>query len=113
MSLTPPSAIVSVSDADFDDEVLASPVPTLVDFWAAWCRPCLLVAPQLEHIAATDSRLRIAKLNVDDNRATASRFGVMSIPTLVLFVAGVERTRVVGAADGQTITAELESHLQQ
>ncbi|MCA1691662.1 MAG: thioredoxin [Acidimicrobiales bacterium] len=113
MPLTPPTAIVAVSDTDFDREVLASPVPTLVDFWASWCGPCHWVAPQLERIAATDDRVRIAKLNVDENRATASRFGVMSIPTLALFVGGVERTRIVGAADSGTIMAEVEPHLPQ
>ena len=107
----PSPAIVSVSGDDFETEVLRSPGATLVDFWAVWCGPCRLVAPELEKIAATDRRLRITKLDVDHSPATASRLGVLSIPTLVLFVAGEERARIVGAADYRSIMARLEPHL--
>jgi thioredoxin 1 len=100
--------IVTVTDQDFQRQVLGSDLPVLVDFWAEWCGPCHLVAPVVEEIAAEQAgKLRVAKLNVDDNPATAQQFGVMSIPTLVLFSGGQERGRVIGARGKQDIVRRL------
>lgn len=93
--------IVTLSDATFDETIGGADTPVLVDFWAEWCGPCHMIAPVLEEIAAEhEGRLRVAKLNVDDNPATAQRFNVMSIPTLLVFKPGEpshEVKRLVGA----------------
>jgi thioredoxin 1 len=100
--------IVTVTDRDFQQQVLGSELPMLVDFWAPWCVPCHLVAPVVEEIAAEQvGRLRVAKLNVNDSPQTAQRFGVLSIPTLVLFRGGQERGRVVGAQGKDDIVRML------
>jgi thioredoxin 1 len=90
--------IITVTDDSFDEQVTHADVPVLVDFWAEWCGPCKMVAPVLEEIAEDKgARLRVAKLNVDDNPRTAQRFQVMSIPTLLLFKDGEQDRR--GAAE--------------
>ena len=90
--------ILTVSDATFDETVVGSDTPVVVDFWAEWCGPCKMIAPTLEEIAAENrGKLSIAKLNVDDNPETARRFDVMSIPTLIVFQNGVAKKRLVGA----------------
>jgi thioredoxin 1 len=100
--------IVTVTDRDFQQQVLGSELPVLVDFWAPWCVPCHLVAPVVEQIAAEQAgRLRVAKLNVDDSPQTAQRLGVLSIPTLILFGGGQERGRVVGAQGKDDIVRTL------
>ncbi len=87
-----------VSDATFADEVLASDVPVLVDFWAPWCRPCKAIEPALREIAAaSEGRLRLVKLDIDANLGTPSRYGVLSIPTVILFTGGEARETIVGA----------------
>jgi thioredoxin 1 len=98
----------AVTDATFDREVLQSSTPVLVDFWAEWCGPCKMVSPVLEEIAEEHKdKLTIAKLNVDENPEIAMRYGVMSIPTLALFVGGVEKKRLIGAMPKRNIVAEL------
>src|SRR4029450_9118490 len=90
--------ITHVTDGDFEDQVLGSPEPVLVDFWAEWCVPCHMVSPVVEEIARDHvGRMKAVKLNVDDNPDTARRYGVMSIPTLIVFKDGQEQARVVGA----------------
>ena len=90
--------ILTVSDATFEETVVASSTPVIVDFWAEWCGPCKMIAPALEEIATEhEGKLTVAKLNVDDNPDTARRFDVMSIPTLLVFQDGQPVKRLVGA----------------
>ena len=101
-----------VTDADFQAEVLDADTPVLVDFWAPWCGPCRVVHPILEEISSERSEeLRIVSLNVDDNQQTAARYDVLSIPTLILFRAGAEAKRVVGALPKKRLEAELDPAL--
>jgi thioredoxin 1 len=87
----------AVTETSFDSEVLASDGPVLVDFWAEWCGPCHAVAPVLDQIAAERSDLKVVKLNIDEEPAVAQRYGVMSIPTLILFKDGEPAAAAVGA----------------
>jgi thioredoxin 2 len=98
-----------VTDATFAADVDRSPLPVLVDLWAPWCGPCRMVAPVLEELAGEMAgRLLVAKLNVDENPATAARFGVSSIPTLLLLKAGREIDRIVGAQSKPEIARRVE-----
>ncbi len=98
----------NVSDTNFTAEVLESEQPVLVDFWAPWCGPCRVVAPVLEEIASERQDLRIVKLNVDDNQQTAAQYGVMSIPTMILFKHGEAAHKIVGAYPKRKLEQELE-----
>jgi thioredoxin 1 len=95
----------TVTDDSFQQDVLGSDKPVLVDFWAEWCGPCRMIAPALEEIAAgaLNGKVKIVKLNVDENPQTASKYGVMSIPTLMLFKNGEMASRQVGAAPKQKL----------
>ena len=92
-------AVGKVSDADFEAEVLNATGPVVVDFWAEWCGPCRMIAPALDEISgAMGDKVKIVKLNVDESPKTASKYGVMSIPTLMIFKGGEMASRQVGAA---------------
>jgi thioredoxin 1 len=102
----------TVTDASFDEEVRGATEPVLVDFWAEWCSPCKMIAPILAEISTEYAgRLRIVKLNVDENPDTTRRFEVMSIPTLILFKDGEPHTRLVGAKGKAQLLEELAEHL--
>ena len=98
--------IVSVSDGTFDEEVLKSDVPVLVDYWAEWCGPCKMIAPILEEISGDYSgRLKIAKINIDENPGTPPKYGIRGIPTLMLFKNGSVEATKVGALSKSQLTA--------
>ena len=106
------SSIHRVTDETFEPEVLKSETPVLVDYWAEWCGPCKSIAPMLDEVAKEyEGRLKIAKLNVDENQQTPAKFGIRGIPTLMLFKNGnVEATRV-GALSKSQLTAFLDSNI--
>jgi thioredoxin 2 len=100
---------MTVTDATFATEVERSPLPVVVDVWAAWCGPCRIIAPVIDELAGSMAgRVRFAKLNIDENPATASRFGVRSIPTLLVFKGGREVDRIVGVQPKAEIARRLE-----
>jgi thioredoxin 1 len=101
-----------VSDATFEAEVLQSPLPVLVDYWAEWCGPCRMIAPILDEIAKEyTGRLNVAKLNVDENQQTPQKFGIRGIPTLMLFKNGNIEATKVGALSKSQLTAFIDSHI--
>ncbi|HEU4486355.1 MAG TPA: thioredoxin TrxA [Povalibacter sp.] len=104
--------ILHVTDASFEDDVLKSGQPVLVDFWAEWCGPCKMIAPMLDEIAGEfKDKVRIAKINIDDNPRTPQRFSVRGIPTLILFKNGQVEGQKVGALRKADLAAFLESKL--
>lgn len=103
-----------VTDGTFDDEVLKSEIPVLVDFWADWCGPCKMVAPVLDEVSNDSEftdRVKIAKLNIDDNPATPPKFGIRGIPTMMLFKNGAVEATKVGAVSKSQLIAFLEESL--
>ncbi len=102
----------TLSNATFDEEIVAASTPILVDFWAEWCGPCKQIAPVLEEIAQeNEGKLAVAKLNVDEAPDIARRFGVMSIPTLILFNGGEPAKRIVGAKSKAALLEDLGEYL--
>jgi thioredoxin 1 len=104
--------IGDVTDQDFEDRVLRSDTPVLVDFWAEWCVPCHMVSPVVEEIGRDKGdSLEVAKLNIDENPEMTRKYGVMSIPTLMLFKDGQEMARVVGARGKDALLKEIDPHI--
>lgn len=105
--------IAEVGDSNFDNEVIKSTVPVLVDFWAPWCGPCKAIAPVVEEIAGEYAgKLKVAKLNVDDHPATASRYGIRGIPNLLIIKGGAVAEQIVGAVPKAKLVAAINKALQ-
>ena len=105
-------AAVKITDEDFDQEVIQATIPVLVDFWAAWCGPCKMIAPVLEELAKEYSgRIKIVKMNVDENMETPNNFSVRSIPTLILYKDGSEIDRMVGVVPKSTLEEMIKKAL--
>ncbi len=101
-----------VTDATFEEEVLKSPHPVLVDFWAAWCGPCRMIAPVVEELAGEyEGRIKVCKVDVDTEQKTAESYGIRSIPTLLIFKEGKVATQVVGAVPKPHLVEKIESVL--
>lgn len=106
------SEVTEVKEADFKEVVLDSELPVLVDFWAPWCGPCRMVAPVVEEIAQQyEGKIKVVKLNTDENPQIASQYGIRSIPTLMVFKDGEKKDMVVGAVPKTTLSNTLEKHL--
>ncbi len=106
------NSTLTFTDGDFDTSVLESPTPVLVDFWAAWCGPCRVMAPTVDSVATDyEGRVGVGKLNVDENPETAERFGIRSIPTLLLFKDGKVVESVVGVSHKAQLTELVEKHV--
>lgn len=103
---------VAFTGAEFEEQVLKSSVPVLVDFWAVWCGPCKMIAPHVEALATEyDGRVKVGKVNIDEERDITEKYGIMSIPTLLFFKDGKVVDQVVGAVPKSTIASKLESLL--
>jgi thioredoxin 1 len=101
-----------VGDQNFETEVLNSKVPVLVDFWAAWCAPCRMIAPVVEAIADKyEGRAKVVKLNVDENQATSFKYNIRGIPTLLLFKDGVVKEQIIGNTSKDTIAKMIDNHV--
>lgn len=103
---------VAVNDGNFDEIVLQSKTPVLVDFWAVWCGPCRMVAPVVEELADDyEGKITVAKLNVDENPKTASQYGIMSIPTLLIFKDGAPASNIIGFRPKAELQKNIDSVL--
>jgi thioredoxin 1 len=104
--------ITHLSDASFQQDVLESPIPVLVDYWAEWCGPCKMIAPILDEVAKEYAgRIKVAKLNIDENQGTPPRYGIRGIPTLMLFKNGNVEATKVGALSKSQLTAFIDSNI--
>jgi len=103
---------IPVTDTSFENEVLKSTTPVLVDFWAEWCGPCKAIAPKLEEIASElGGKVKIAKIDVDSNQESAAKFGIRSIPTMILFKGGQKVDQIMGNQPKENIVSFIERHL--
>jgi len=104
--------VSEVSDQSFETEVLNASIPVMVDFWASWCAPCRMLAPVVETVAEQyNGRVRVLKMNIDDNPATPGKYNIRSIPTLLLFKEGEVKEQIMGNTSPGTITKMLDNHL--
>lgn len=104
--------IMAVDEAEFEEKVIREQLPVLVDFWAPWCAPCKMIAPVLDNLAATyQGRLKILKVNVDENPQLAGRYQIMGIPSMLLFKGGALVDSFVGVVPKQTLVSKIEPHL--
>ncbi|HYK91135.1 MAG TPA: thioredoxin [Acidobacteriota bacterium] len=104
--------VAEVGDQNFETEVLKSPIPVLVDFWAAWCAPCRMLAPVVEAVADKyEGKAKIVKLNVDENALTSGKYNIKGIPTLLLFKNGAIKEQIVGNTTKDTISKMIDNHL--
>jgi thioredoxin len=105
-------AILTGTDANFQAEVIKSDLPVLVDFWASWCGPCLMIAPVVEELAESyKGKLKVVKMNVDDNAQTPQTYGIMAIPTLILFKGGELKEKFVGVLPKAKLTEGIAKHI--
>lgn len=104
--------ILNISDDTFEEEVLKSELPVLVDFWAVWCAPCQMIVPTLEHLAQNyKEKLKVFKLNIDENMKISAKYGIRSIPTLLLFSGGELKETIVGALPQNKIIDVISKHI--
>ena len=105
-------ATEKTTDSNFEQDVLSSDVPVLVDFWAEWCGPCRALGPKLEEISTeSDSKYKVVKLNIDENPSSPAKYGVRGIPTMILFKGGKEVEQIVGNHPKESIVAIIEKHI--
>jgi thioredoxin 1 len=108
------SSAIAVTDASFEQDVLKSDIPVLVDFWAPWCGPCRMVAPIVEEVAEQyEGKIKVFKLNTDENPTVAGQYGIRSIPTLMIFKDGQRVDVVVGAVPRTTLASTIERHISE
>ncbi len=106
------TAILEVTDANFDQEVLKSDQPVLIDFWAVWCGPCKALSPIVDEVAQSYSgKVKVAKMNVDQNPGTPGRYGIRGIPTLLIFKGGQVKEQIVGYVPRETIEKAIDKHM--
>jgi thioredoxin 1 len=107
-----PESVRTFTDAKWNEEVLSSPQPVLVDFWAEWCAPCRLMAPSIEALADEfEGRLRVGKLNVDENAATSEKYDIRGIPTILILKGGEVKEQVVGVTSKENLARLVERHI--
>ena len=108
------NAVLEVTDGNFEQEVLKSSQPVMIDFWAAWCGPCKDLAPVVDEIAQSyEGKLKVVKMDVDKNAATPGRYGVRGIPTLLIFKDGVVKEQIVGYVPKETLQKAVDKHVTQ